>query len=70
MSTPLNDSNKPPVNPGAHVQQSPAQGGISSPFAPSNLPFSQHPALRNGVAGNTPISNPTPPKPSLKPAGY
>jgi hypothetical protein len=60
LSNPINDSNTPPVNPGARVQNNPAQGGISSPFAPANLPRSQHPALNGGNAGGAVVRPLTP----------
>jgi hypothetical protein len=62
MSNPLNSNNKPPVSNG-NPSHPDAQGSIRNPFAPSNLPASQHPALRGGVAGNTPIHSPISPNP-------
>jgi hypothetical protein len=67
-SNPLNSSNTPPVNTGVTPSNSPAQDSIVDAFRQSRLPFSQHPALRDGVAGNTRISNPLPPAPSQRPA--
>jgi hypothetical protein len=66
LSNVLNDSNKPPVSNG-NPRHPDAQGGISSPFAPRNLPFSQHPALDNGRAGNAPVITPLMPLPDSAP---
>jgi hypothetical protein len=60
----LNDSNRPPVSNG-NPRNMPAQGGISSPFAPSNLPRLQHPALNGGNAGGA-VVRPLAPAPQQK----
>jgi hypothetical protein len=62
MSNPINSNSTPPVTNG-NPRHPDAQGGVSSPFAPRNLPFSQHPALDRGIAGNRSITNPTTPGP-------
>jgi hypothetical protein len=73
MANPLNDRPRSPIDTGARPQHSDSQGGITSPLDPfraSRLPYSQHPALQGGRAGNAPIVTPiVVPQPTTRDTG-